>query len=183
MKQCKDIIYYEAETAVHRSCLHNCMPFFTTLLIYRFLSRVKRLMAAKPLLKPIARLLVVDDDQDITIIIKKGLEGNNILVDEFTNSSQALKHFREHPNDYCMVVSDIRMPSPTGFDLAKEIYKINPDVKILLMSSFEIHKSEFAKVLPSIRVEDFVQKPVSIAELKNTVLKHIGNTKRITSYS
>jgi DNA-binding NtrC family response regulator len=138
-------------------------------------------MAAEPSLKPIARLLVVDDEQDITTIIKRGLEGNKILVDEFTNSSQALDHFREHPNDYCMVISDIRMPSPTGFELAKEIYKINPDVKILLMSSFEIHKSEFANVLPSIRVEDFVQKPVSIAELKNTVLKHIDNTKRITS--
>ena len=140
-------------------------------------------MAAKPTLKPIARLLVVDDEQDITTTIKKGLEGNKILVDEFTNSSQALEHFRQHPNDYCMVVSDIRMPSPTGFELAKEIYKTNPDVKILLMSSFEIHKSEFAKVLPSIRVEDFVQKPVSIAELKNTVLKHIDNTKRITPFS
>jgi two-component system cell cycle sensor histidine kinase/response regulator CckA len=140
-------------------------------------------MAAKPTLKPIARLLVVDDEQDITTTIKKGLEGNKILVDEFTNSSQALEHFRRHPNDYCMVVSDIRMPSPTGFELAKEIYKTNPDVKILLMSSFEIHKSEFAKVLPSIRVEDFVQKPVSIAELKNTVLKHIDNTKRITPFS
>jgi YesN/AraC family two-component response regulator len=44
-----------------------------------------------------------------------------------------------------MVVSDIRMPSPTGFELAKEFYKINPYVKILLMSSFEIHKSEFDK--------------------------------------
>jgi DNA-binding NtrC family response regulator len=140
-------------------------------------------MTAKPSLKPIARLLVVDDEQDITTIIKKGLEGNKILVDEFTNSSQALEHFRRHPNDYCMVVSDIRMPSPTGFELAKEIYKINPDVKILLMSSFEIHKSKFAKVLPSIRVEDFVQKPVSIAEMKNTVLKHIDNTKRITPCS
>ena len=140
-------------------------------------------MAAKPTLKPIARLLVVDDEQDITTTIKKGLEGNKILVDEFTNSSQALEHFRRHPNDYCMVVSDIRMPSPTGFELAKEIYKTNPDVKILLMSSFEIHKSEFAKVLPSIRVEDFVQKPVSIAELKNTVLKHIDNTKRITPFN
>ena len=140
-------------------------------------------MAAKPTLKPMARLLVVDDEQDITTTIKKGLEGNKFLVDEFTNSSQALEHFRRHPNDYCMVVSDIRMPSPTGFELAKEIYKTNPDVKILLMSSFEIHKSEFAKVLPSIRVEDFVQKPVSIAELKNTVLKHIDNTKRITPFS
>jgi DNA-binding NtrC family response regulator len=145
--------------------------------------KVKELMAAKPSVKPIARLLVVDDEQDITTIIKKVLEGDKILVDEYTNSSQALKHFREHPNDYCMLVSDIGMPSPTGFELAKEIYKINPDVKILLMSSFEIHKSEFDKVLPSIRVEDFIQKPVSIAELKNTVLKHIGNTKRITSYS
>jgi DNA-binding NtrC family response regulator len=140
-------------------------------------------MTAKSSLKPTARLLVVDDEQDITIIIKKGLERNNILVDEFTNSSQALEYFREHPNDYCMVVSDIRMPSPTGFELAKEIYKINPDVKILLMSSFEIHKSEFAKVLPSIKVEDFLQKPISLAELKNTVLKHIGDTKRITSYN
>jgi DNA-binding NtrC family response regulator len=128
-------------------------------------------------------VISIDDEQDITIIIKKGLEGNNILVDEFTNSSQALEHFREHPNDYYMVVSDIRMPSPTGFELAKEIYKINPDFKILLMSSFEIHKSEFDKVLPSIRVEDFVQKPVSIAELRKTVLNHIGDTKRITSYS
>jgi DNA-binding NtrC family response regulator len=139
-------------------------------------------MAAKPSLKPIARLLVVDDEQDITTIIKKSLEGNEILVDEFTNSSRALEHFRGHPNDYSIVVSDIRMPSPTGFELAKEIYKINPDVKILLMSSFEIHKSEFAKVLPSIKVEDFIQKPVSMAELKNIVLKHIGNTKRMVSY-
>lgn len=141
-------------------------------------------MAAKPSLKSIARLLVVDDEQDITTIIKKGLEGEKIiLVDEFTNSAHALEHFRGHPNDYCMVISDIRMPNHTGFELAKEIHKINPDVKILLMSSFEIHKSEFTKVLPSIRVEDFVQKPVSIAELKNIVLKHIGNVKRITSHS
>ena len=139
-------------------------------------------MAAKPSLKQTARLLVVDDEQDITTIIKKGLEGDKILVDEFTSSSHALEHFRRHPNDYCIVISDIRMPCPTGFELAKEIYKINPDVKILLMSSFEIHKSEFAKVLPSIRVEDFIQKPFSIAELKDIVLKHIGNTKRITSY-
>jgi two-component system, cell cycle sensor histidine kinase and response regulator CckA len=140
-------------------------------------------MAAKTSLKPIPRLLVVDDEQDITTIIKKGLEENKILVDEFTSSLRALEHFRGHPNDYCIVVSDIRMPSPTGFELAKEIHKINPDVKILLMSSFEIHKSEFAKVLPSIRVEDFIQKPFSIAELKNAVLKHLDNTKRITSYS
>ena len=139
-------------------------------------------MAANPSPKPIARLLVVDDEQDITTIIMKGLEGNKILVDGFTNSSHALEHFRGHSNDYCIVVSDIRMPSPTGFELAKEIHKINPDVKIILISSFEIHKSEFAKVLPSIRVEDFIQKPFSISELKNTVLNHIDNTKRVTSY-
>ena len=121
------------------------MPSFTNHLIYRASRRVNRLMAAKPSPKQIARLLVVDDEQDITTIIMKGLEGNKILVDGFTNSSHALEHFRGHSNDYCIVVSDIRMPSPTGFELAKEIHKINPDVKIILMSSFEIHKSEFAK--------------------------------------
>ncbi len=159
-----------------------CAILYKSLNMSRVPRKVNRLMAANPSLKQIARLLVVDDEQDIATIIKKGLEGNKILVDGFTNSSQALEHFRRHPNDYCIVVSDIRMPSPTGFELAKEIHRINPDVKIILMSSFEIHKSEFAKVLPSIRVEDFIQKPFSISELKNTVLKHIDNTKRITSY-
>jgi len=47
--------------------------------------KVKELVAAKPSLKPLPRLLVVDDEQDIIIIIKKGLEGDKILVDEFTN--------------------------------------------------------------------------------------------------
>ena len=42
-------------------------------------------MAAEPSLKSIARLLVVDDEQDIITIIKKGLEGDKILVAEFTN--------------------------------------------------------------------------------------------------
>jgi YesN/AraC family two-component response regulator len=48
------------------------------------------------------------------------------------------------------------MPGVSGSDLAKHVRTINPNVKIILMSSFEIHKSEFDKVMPSTRVDDFV---------------------------
>jgi DNA-binding NtrC family response regulator len=123
--------------------------------------------------KPITRLLVVDDEKDILIVLRKELQMNGVLVDAYTNPSEALEHFRKHPMYYRMVVSDIRMPGVSGFDLAKQVRKMNPNVKIILVSSFEIHKSEFDKVMPSTRVDDFVQKPFRLNQLKSTVLKHL----------
>jgi len=47
------------------------------------------------------------------------------------------------------------------------------------MSAFEIHKNEVEKVLPTVVVDDFVTKPITIKELKEVILKHIANTKAI----
>jgi DNA-binding response OmpR family regulator len=130
--------------------------------------------------KPLARIMIVDDDKDIADIIKKGLELNHFQAEAFTDPELALKEFREHSKDYCLVLSDVRMPSLSGFQLCREFEKINPDVRKVLMSSFEIHKDEAAIVLPSTKVDDFVLKPVSIPKLKDTILKHIGNMKRLS---
>jgi YesN/AraC family two-component response regulator len=76
------------------------------------------------------------------------------------------------------VVSDIRMPALSGIQLAKKVKEINPNVKVILMTSFEIRDNEFSKVFPSTHVDGFVQKPIGIRELTNKILTLIGETKR-----
>ncbi|HEX2558419.1 MAG TPA: response regulator, partial [Nitrososphaera sp.] len=56
-------------------------------------------------------------------------------------------------------------PGMSGFEFARNVKGINPDAPVILMSSFEINNSEFVRVLPHIKVEGFIQKPISINKL------------------
>src|SRR5919112_428317 len=128
--------------------------------------------------KPLANLLVVDDDSDIAHVIKQGLQKNGFLVSAFTNPEEALKNFQSNSGDYCLMLSDIRMPGMSGIRLARKVKEINPNVKVVLMTSFEIRDNEFSKVFPSTHVDGFVQKPIGIKDLTNKILDTIGETKR-----
>jgi DNA-binding NtrC family response regulator len=128
--------------------------------------------------KPLANLLVVDDDSDIAHVLKQGFLKNRFLVSAFTDPEAALKNFQSNSKDYCLVLSDIRMPGMSGIRLARKVKQINPNVKVVLMTSFEINDNEFSKVFPSTQVDGFVQKPISIEDLTNKILDTIGQTKR-----
>ncbi len=128
--------------------------------------------------KPLARLLVVDDDSDIVHVLKLGLLRKGFLVDGFTNPEEALYGFNSNAKAYCLVLSDIRMPYLSGIQLARKVKDINSGVKVVLMTSFEIRDSEFSKVFPSTHVDGFVQKPIGIRDLTNKILTIIGETKR-----
>jgi two-component system cell cycle sensor histidine kinase/response regulator CckA len=128
--------------------------------------------------KPLANLLVVDDDADIAYVLKQGLLKNQFLVSAFTNPEEALKNFQSNSEDYCLMLSDIRMPGMSGIRLARKVKEINPNVKVVLMTSFEINDNEFSKVFPSTQVDGFVKKPVSIKNLTNQILDILGETKR-----
>jgi two-component system cell cycle sensor histidine kinase/response regulator CckA len=128
--------------------------------------------------KPLAKLLVVDDASDIVQVLKTGLQKNGFLVNAFNNPEEAIQSFKSNSKDYCLVLSDIRMPALSGIQLARKVKEINPDVKVVLMTSFEIRDNEFSKVFPSLHVEGFVQKPIGISNLTNKILNIIGETKR-----
>jgi DNA-binding NtrC family response regulator len=128
--------------------------------------------------KPLAKLLVVDDDSDIVHVLKQGLLKNRFLVNAFTNPEEALQSFKSNAETYCLMLSDIRMQGFSGIQLARKVKEINPAVKTVLMTSFEIRDSEFSKVFPSTHVDGFVQKPIGIRDLTNKILSIIGETKR-----
>jgi DNA-binding NtrC family response regulator len=128
--------------------------------------------------KPLAKLLIVDDDPDIVQVLQKGLQRNKFFVNAFTNPEEALQSFKSDANSYCLVVSDIRMPALSGIQLARKVKEINPNVKVVLMTAFEIRDNEFSKVFPSIHVDGFIQKPIGIRELTDKILGLIGKPKR-----
>jgi DNA-binding NtrC family response regulator len=128
--------------------------------------------------KPLAKLLVVDDDSDIVQVLKLGLLKNRFLVNAFTSPEEALQSFKSNAESYCLMLSDVRMPGLSGIQLAKKVKEINPAVKTVLMTAFEIRDSEFSKVFPSTQVDGFVQKPIGIRDLTNKILSIIGETTR-----
>jgi two-component SAPR family response regulator len=127
--------------------------------------------------KPITKLLIVDDDSDIAHVLRLALLKNRFLVNVFTRPEEALQNFQSNSKDYCLMLSDIRMPGMSGIQLARKVKEINPKVKVVLMTSFEIKDNEFSKVFPSLHVDGFVQKPIGMNDLTNKILSIIGETK------
>ncbi len=115
-------------------------------------------------------ILVLDDDFDIVSLIKISLQKRRFNVFAFTDPFLALEHFELNSRDYGLVLSDVRMPGMPGFEFVRKVRKIEPNVKILLMSAFEISDLEFSRALPSdTKIDGFVQKPVSPKELVRVI--------------
>ena len=114
--------------------------------------------------KPKARLLVVDDDADITEVLKQGLQDNAFHVDAYTSSEEVLNVFK--PNVYDLAILDIRMPGLDGFGLYRIIKKLDPAIAACFLSGFEIHPDEMEKMFLSLNeVNTIIKKPVSIHDL------------------
>ena len=126
--------------------------------------------------KPLARLLIVDDEYDIVQVLKLGLQQNGFLVDGFTNPQEALQSFKSNAESYCLLLSDVRMPGLSGMQLARKVKETNPDVKVVLMTAFEIRDNAFSKVFPSTQVDGFIQKPVRIRELIDKIVNIVGQS-------
>ncbi|MCI0561579.1 MAG: response regulator [Nitrososphaera sp.] len=116
------------------------------------------------------KIAIVDDEPDITSVLKKGLEQNGFEVDAFNDPEVALDTFT--PNYYDLMIIDIRMPKINGFDLYRELKKRDEKVRVCFLTAFEVYHEEFSKMFPNIDVGAFVRKPVSIS----TLVKQINAT-------
>ena len=120
-------------------------------------------------------ILAIDDEYDIVNIIKLFLQNHGFKVSIFTDPYTALEHFVSNSQDYHIVISDIRMPSMNGYEFVKQVKGIKPQVKIILMTSFEIKDKEFSNVLPYVKIDAFIHKPFSLKTLRNIVQEQASN--------
>lgn len=121
------------------------------------------------------RILLVDDDVDITHILKEGLEKQGVQVDAFNKPEEALSQFKQgHYND---LILDIKMPGMDGFQLARGIWKIYSNARICFLTAFEFNEEEAKRVFPSLAGHCFIKKPIAIQVLANHILSHLEETR------
>jgi two-component SAPR family response regulator len=116
-------------------------------------------------------ILIVDDECDDANLIKQSLQTNRRKVSVFTDPVMALEDFRMNCKTCSVILSDIRMPGINGYEFIRKVKEIDKQVKVILMSAFEIQDKEFHNVLPDIKVDAFLQKPFSLQRLNDVIEK------------
>jgi DNA-binding response OmpR family regulator len=128
---------------------------------------VNDLLQKEPLTK---RILIVDDDPDITYTFKEGIEyysssSSSIKVYTYNDPLVALSEFK--PNYYDLILLDIHLPVLNGFELYEKILKLDINVKACFMSAAQINREALREIYPSISLGCFIRKPVTIDYLVN----------------
>lgn len=117
------------------------------------------------------KILLVDDEPDITSSLKIGLEDNGFAVDTFNDAVLALSNFRA--GMYDLVLLDVKMPQINGFELYEKIREIDSKVKACFITAYEVYYQSLKEIFPDMDVDCYV-KPISIDDLVIHVKAHLG---------
>jgi DNA-binding NtrC family response regulator len=113
------------------------------------------------------RILVIDDDPDITIIFRQALMDNGFEVETANDPITVLKNFKE--GMYDLLIIDLIMPQMDGFGLYEKIRRIDNKVKVCFITAFEVNYQAMRDVFPAAATTDdigcFIRKPVDIDDL------------------
>ena len=119
------------------------------------------------------RILIVDDEPDVNLILKMVLEGNGFQVDTFDTPLLALEYFRK--GLYNLVILDIKMPKMNGFELYTEIRKIDEKIRTCFLTAGETYDPVYADISNQLDANCFIRKPIENQELINHINWIIDN--------
>ncbi|MGB9910619.1 MAG: response regulator [Candidatus Hydrothermia bacterium] len=113
------------------------------------------------------RVLLVDDEEDILWGLSEELSRNKIEVDTATNGLEALEKIKKKQYDF--LVTDIRMPGLSGSELLIETKKIQPDIKVIVMTAYgsdEVKQDVLTKGAIS-----YLEKPFDFDQILNVIME------------
>jgi len=113
------------------------------------------------------RILVIDDEPDVNITLRKVLEKNGFIVDSYENLFLALENFKLHY--YGLLILDIKMSKMSGFSSYREIKKRDDKMKVCFLTAGEMYYGSYSDVFSSLPANCFIRKPITNDEL----LEHI----------
>jgi DNA-binding response OmpR family regulator len=128
--------------------------------------KIESLSLNTPLYK---RILVVDDNSDISLTLRIGLEESDptLQVHTYDNPVTALLEFK--PDFYDLLLIDVNMPLMDGFQLAHKLLQLDVNVRVCFMTSGEINMAAAREVHPLKSIGYFIKKPISTEQLAKRV--------------
>ena len=120
------------------------------------------------------KILIVDDDPDISKLLKKFLEKNQFETFCVDRGDAAIKHIKKHKVD--LVLCDYRLPDTAGIDLLKEIKAYNREIEVIMITGYsDVRVAVNALKLGAL---DYVTKPLYPDEILLTINSALKNNKR-----
>ena len=113
------------------------------------------------------KVLLVDDDPDITLTYTLALEDSGYVVDTYNDPLVALTRFK--PNFYDLLLLDVKMPQMNGLELYEQIKKMDGNARVCFISAFNLEGKAEREQFPSMQIDCFIPKPVEVGELLKTL--------------
>ena len=113
----------------------------------------------------IIKLLIVDDEETLRILVRSELEERGYEVDEAESGEKALEKLRS--NKYNLVILDIRMPGMDGMEVLKKIREENLAPKVIMLTGVE--ELKIARDSLNLGANDFLTKPYDIRTLLSCI--------------
>lgn len=121
-----------------------------------------------------SRILIVDDEPDILNSLRMGIERRGYAVDAFVDPLAALAQFA--PSKYSLCIIDIRMPVMNGFEMYREIKKIDQCVRVCFCTAHDReYREEFRKAFPELDQDSFIPKPATLTMLVCRIEEELGS--------
>jgi DNA-binding NtrC family response regulator len=115
-------------------------------------------------------ILIIDDDEQIRVLLRQGLEEAGYNVIDAPNGQKGLRQFRQTPTD--LVITDLLMPGKDGLEVTMALHRESPTVKIIVLTGGSGPRNflDAARLLGAHRT---MKKPVAIAELLQVVQQEL----------
>jgi CheY-like chemotaxis protein len=120
----------------------------------------------------IKRILVVDDDPDLTLTFKAALDGRcygdadkkkRFEAYTYNDPLSVLKEFK--PHFYDLLLTDIYMPNMNGFQLCEKILELDVNIRVCLMSALAVNIQALRELYPNVNLGCYIEKPVTLKYL------------------
>jgi CheY-like chemotaxis protein len=151
---------------------YNHNPHLRNLLL---LTELLTLQQQQTLRSQSKRVLIVDDNPDITLTFKQALEaendksGNNTFYKVFTYNDTILALAQFKPNFYDLLLVDINIPKMNGFEFSRQILGLDVNVRICYITAAEINLQALREQFPTLSIGCFIKKPIGVEDLVRRV--------------
>ena len=116
-------------------------------------------------------IAIVEDEEDILTLFTEIIRQNGYPVVGYSNPIAFVRYLRTHQDKFVLILIDYKMPQMTGCELANQITKINPNVKMVLMTAAN-------DILNNNLNLELIHKPIKINEFVQIISRYMCHTTK-----